>query len=110
MEAYFGITLAYGAVAFLVTAVVHLAFALAVWRAGGQLVDRGSGTMLVGPFIWGLATPVGGVVAAGVFWMLHYSTLRRRAAMAEPLRQVRLRPAGHQAHDGALSGMRHAHP
>jgi len=53
--------------------VVHVAFALAVYDDAGK-----HRTLLVGPAIWTLATLLGGVFVAAVYWAMHHSTLRVR--------------------------------
>ena len=65
------------------TVVVHIAFAFAVYRDAATTVQTRT-VWFVSPFIWGVATLLGGVFVAGVFWALHYSTLRvREKAEAE---------------------------
>ncbi len=58
------------------TAIVHIGFALAV------LIDTGlmrrhlrRRTVLVGAGLWALAALLGGVWVAAVYWLLHHSTL-----------------------------------
>ncbi|HOW96165.1 MAG TPA: hypothetical protein P5567_08435 [Kiritimatiellia bacterium] len=61
---------------FILFAVVHVSLALAIVSDGKRLGARGSGTFLVGPWIWGMATLMGGVYAAGIYWIIHYSRLK----------------------------------
>ncbi|RBP46180.1 hypothetical protein DES53_102566 [Roseimicrobium gellanilyticum] len=62
---------------FLLTGIVHLCFAFAVWNDAGLMAKlHHRGTFLVGGFLWALATLVGGVFVAGVYWAIHHSTLR----------------------------------
>lgn len=64
-------------VGLILTAVVHLCFACAVWSDAGMMArHHRRGTFLVGGFLWGLATLLGGVFVAGVYWIIHHSTLR----------------------------------
>ncbi len=56
-------------------AVVHVAFAVAVFRnASTRRAGRGR-LVFVGPELWTLATLVGGPVAAVSYWLLHCSRL-----------------------------------
>jgi hypothetical protein len=59
------------------TAIVHIAFAWAVlvdadliWR-----MERRK-PFLVGAGLWGLATLLGGVLVAALYWLIHHSTMR----------------------------------
>lgn len=54
------------------TIVIHVAFALAVAHDANQLGTRPA---LVGPGIWALATLVGGVFVAAIYWALNRSVL-----------------------------------
>lgn len=66
-------------------AVVHLAFAVAVWSDAFRMLHSRR-PELVGPFLWFLATLLGGPWSAGLYWILHHSTIspdvyRRAKAM-----------------------------
>lgn len=63
-------------VALVLTAIVHICFAMAVFADAGKL----SRPALVGPVVWALATLLGGVVAAGIYWVMNRSTLCGRVA------------------------------
>ncbi|QIF02625.1 hypothetical protein [Roseimicrobium sp. ORNL1] len=64
-------------VVFLVTVVVHVCFALAVWVDAGLMEQhQRRSTFLVGGGLWALATLLGGVFVAGIYWAIHHSTLR----------------------------------
>ena len=61
----------------ILTAIVHISFALAVladtqnlWR----FVHRK--TFFVGGNLWALATLLGGVFVAAIYWLIHHSSLR----------------------------------
>ncbi|HSI61533.1 MAG TPA: hypothetical protein VLE43_00405 [Candidatus Saccharimonadia bacterium] len=64
-------------VVFALTTVVHICFALAVWVDAGQMEQQQRRTtFLVGGGLWALATLLGGVFVAGIYWAVHHSTLR----------------------------------
>ncbi len=61
----------------LMTAIVHVGFACAVFTDSGLMWRRlRRNTFLVGGGIWALATLLGGVFVAAVYWLIHHSTLR----------------------------------
>ena len=63
--------------AWLVTAVVHVGFALAVLADTGKMQRyQRREPFLVGGVIWALATLLGGVFVAVIYWLIHHSTLR----------------------------------
>ena len=56
--------------------VIHIAFALAVLADTRRLVDRQARQLVLVPgWVWALATLLGGVFVAAVYWLLHRSTL-----------------------------------
>ena len=62
----------------ILTAIVHIALALGVLTDSYRMLQhRHRGTFLVGGGMWALAVLLGGVVAAGIYWVIHHSTLRR---------------------------------
>lgn len=62
----------------LVVAVVHLGFAIAVAGDIGRLRQWNIAPVLVGTFLWFLATLMGGVFVATAYWLLNRSTLNPR--------------------------------
>lgn len=63
--------------AWLVTAVVHVGFAFAVLADTGMMQrNQRREPFLVGGVIWALATLLGGVFVAAIYWLIHHSTLR----------------------------------
>ena len=64
-------------VVMLATMFVHITFACGVLLDSRRHVRESQrATFLVPGFVWALATLVGGVVVAGIYWAIHYSTLR----------------------------------
>ena len=68
---------------FVVTAVVHIGFATAISATAisadaGRLQRDEGGPLIVGQFLWTLATLLGGVFVAGLYWVVHHSALSRR--------------------------------
>ena len=60
------------------TAIVHVGFATAVGHDALRLRREGSGPLIAGPFLWILATLMGGVFVAGLYWVVNHSALSRR--------------------------------
>jgi hypothetical protein len=78
-------------VIWLLTTIVHVGLAYAVFVDSGltwRHLLRNIDTFLVNGGLWALATLLGGVFVAAIYWLVHYSTLRpaRRAdaQMQEP--------------------------
>ena len=63
---------------FVALAIVHVGFALNVLKDGDQLRAEGSRPLLAGPALWCLATLLGGVLVAAIYWVVNHSTLSRR--------------------------------
>jgi hypothetical protein len=61
----------------LLTALIHVAFAWAVLDDAGVIwrIERRK-TLFVSGGLWALATLLGGVLVAGLYWAMHHSTLR----------------------------------
>jgi hypothetical protein len=47
-----------------VLAIIHVAFAIAVAADSGRLVESGAGTVFVGRIVWSVATLLGGMLVA----------------------------------------------
>ena len=56
------------------TVLIHIVFAIAVYRDATRL-DRTRALIIVGPGIWCIATLIGGVITAAIYWGMHHSRL-----------------------------------
>ncbi len=65
-----------------VTIIIHVVFAIAVYRDAASLNTRGTGTVFVGPAIWCLTVLFGGVFLAAIYWVIHHSSFRRSEPVA----------------------------
>ena len=59
----------------IITAIVHIGFAIGVGRDVHRLHEKKIGTVLVGRVIWTLAALLGGVFTASLYWLVHHSNL-----------------------------------
>ncbi len=59
-------------------AIVHVGFALSVLKDSDQMRAEGSRPLLAGTLLWSLATLLGGVFVAAIYWLVNHSTLSRR--------------------------------
>lgn len=62
-------------VAMVAVAIVHVSFAIGVVIAIRRGKEQGHAPWFVGTEVWALATLIGGVIVAGIFWLIHHSTL-----------------------------------
>lgn len=84
--------LAVGAIAIgasVITAVVHIAFAIALFRDATYLRDPRNlraprKPIFVGRIIWFLATLIGGVFVAAIYWVMHHSRLNQSIPVTPP--------------------------
>lgn len=58
----------------ILTVLIHIVFAVAVYRDAIRL-DRTRALIIVGPGIWCIATLIGGVITAAIYWAMHHSRL-----------------------------------
>ena len=56
------------------TILIHIVFAIAVYRDATRL-DQTRSLIIVGPGIWCIATLLGGVITAAIYWVMHHSRL-----------------------------------
>jgi hypothetical protein len=66
-------------VIFLINVVLHLIFAAGIAKDINNLIRLHVRPHFVPGFAWVLATLVGGVFVAAIYWVMHHSTLARRA-------------------------------
>ena len=73
----------------IIVIVVNIAFAVAVFRDATHLRDPQNPRaprkpIFVGRLIWFLATLVGGVFVAGIYWIMHHSRLNESVSVTLP--------------------------
>ena len=69
--------------------IVHISFAVAIFRDATYLRDprnlrQPRKPIFVGRAIWLLATLVGGIFVATIYWLMHHSRLNQSVAAAPP--------------------------
>lgn len=70
------IPISLGSVIAVLSVLVHVVFAIAVYRDATRLNrSRALAIAGVGPAIWCVATLVGGVITVGIYWAMHHSRL-----------------------------------
>lgn len=61
-----------------ITVFIHIAFSVAVLNDASSLKsDDSKSLQFVSPFFWMLAVLFGGVLIAGLYWVIHHSTLSK---------------------------------
>lgn len=61
----------------IVNGIIHVIFAGAVARDGGNLYQLNQRPALVSATTWAFATLLGGVFVAAIYWLIHHSTFTR---------------------------------
>ena len=79
----FGFTIIVVIASWTLTIIVHICFSVAVSDDARNLPD-GREPIFVGPGIWCLATLLGGVFVAAVYWAIHHSRLNGDAPVTPP--------------------------
>lgn len=57
---------------------IHLIFAAGIAKDAGNLTKKYISTQIIPPFAWVLATILGGLMPAVVYWIIHHSSLFRK--------------------------------
>lgn len=73
----------------IITIIVHIGFAVAVFRDATHLRDplnlrSPRKPIFVGRVIWFLATLIGGVFVTGIYWVMHHSRLNQSVSITPP--------------------------
>jgi len=64
---------------FTFTALIHIAFSVAVYADAKQQTQyKPTGSVFVRPFTWSIAVLFGGVLIAGLYWIIHHSSLKQQ--------------------------------
>lgn len=61
---------------------LHFILAIAVWATARRNQHSGLELLYFSPFFWGIATLIGGVFVAGLYWVMHHSSLRPAGSIA----------------------------
>ncbi|NKB46965.1 MAG: hypothetical protein GKR77_04180 [Legionellales bacterium] len=67
-----------------INGLLHIIFAGAVAKDAGQLTKLGIKPWLVSGITWAFATLIGGVLIAGLYWIMHHSSLARAPSRESP--------------------------
>jgi hypothetical protein len=71
----------FGIIFWVLTVIIHIAFAFGVFS---DATEGRKPVVLVPPAIWGLATLIGGVFVAAIYWAIHHSALSTVKEVDEP--------------------------
>ncbi len=63
----------------LINLIVHIIFANAIIHDAAKKKRMKQETVFVSGITWAFATLIGGVFVAGLYWLVHYSSLVRQA-------------------------------
>ena len=63
---------------------VHVAFAIGLWRDGDGRRQKGMEVAFVGPGTWAVSVLVGSFLVVALYWAIHYSTLRASPSQSKP--------------------------
>ena len=66
-----------------IVVVVHISFSVAIFRDATSLSSPRR-PIFVGPTIWCLATLLGGIFVAAIYWVMHHSSLNRSVPVSPP--------------------------
>ena len=66
-----------------ITLIVHISFAVAVFRDTTRLPESRR-PIFVGRIVWFLATLIGSVFVAGIYWVMHHSRLNQSVTATPP--------------------------
>ena len=80
MDAFMGVVVI-GSVVIVI--IVHISFAIAVFRDATNLPAPRK-PIFVGPTIWLLATLLGGIFVATIYWIMHHSRLNPSVPATPP--------------------------
>jgi len=59
-----------------VIVIIHILLAVGVYDAAKKLKMENRPVIFVAGWVWAVATLIGGVIPAGIYWAINHSTLR----------------------------------
>jgi hypothetical protein len=65
-------------VTLVIQVILHFIFASSVAKDAGLIMKKGRTTWLVSGMTWALATLIGGVFVAAIYWFIHYSNIMQK--------------------------------